>query len=65
MYQIRTNWLISIIIFIALSLIMGIIIGIMGKRKKLWVICLILLIIYALTINPFIIYSFLSGFDLI
>jgi len=52
MYQYRVNWFISLIIFIALFLVMGIIIGIMGKSKKVWITSLILLIIYILLVNP-------------
>lgn len=46
----------SLIISIALLLIMGIIIGVMGKSKKIWITCLILLIIYILLVNPATIY---------
>lgn len=52
MYQYRVNWFISLIIFIALFLVMGIIIGVMGKSKKVWITSLILLIIYILLVNP-------------
>lgn len=52
----KQNWLILIVILIAVFLIVGTIIGIMGKSKKIWITSLILLIIYLLAfiINPFI-----------
>lgn len=52
MYQYRVNWFILLLIFIALFFIMGIIIGVMGKNKKVWIISLILLVIYILLVNP-------------
>lgn len=62
MVQYKQNWLILIVILIAVFLIVGIILGIMGKSKKIWITSLILLIIYLLAfiINPFIIFYGIS-----
>ena len=46
------EWGMCVIIIIGLLLVMGIVIGAMGKNKKIWITSLILLVIYMLVINP-------------
>ncbi len=54
MAQYKQNWIILVVILIAVFFIVGMVIGAMGKSKKIWITSLILLIIYLLIfiINP-------------